>query len=347
MRIEVSGFPPLEHGVCHVVAEAGANHNNSVERAILMANKAAEAGAWGIKYQLYKASSLAASASPKYWNDNIGSSTQREAFELSDKLAYSDFIEVFRACHELKIVGFATPFDMAAVDLRESATAPLYKIASGDITYKRLLQYVASTGKPIVLSTGAATVDEIQQAIDWMEIGPSRLVLLGCTLTYPTPDEDGNFARIAGLRSHFPEYLLGYSDHTLGLAGGWMTAAQGGVMLEKHYTLDKGLPDVPDHAMSVDPAELAELVRICKQAAVLLGSETLGCVPSEEPARANARRSLVARHDLLKGDAIEESGLSCKRPGSGISAAEIDTVIGRRLARDISADEIIQWSDLA
>jgi sialic acid synthase SpsE len=331
VEVGVEGHGPLRQGACRVIAEAGANHNNSVERAIEMARRAAEAGAWAVKYQLYKADTISVPDSPKYWSDQIGTDSQYEAFKLSDRLDYGDYARVANACHELGIVFFATPFDVPAVEALESMGAPIYKIASADITHRPLLEAVAATGKPVLLSTGAATLEEVRAAIEWTGLGPDKLVPLVCTLTYPTPDEDADFARLAEFQRELSPYLIGFSDHTLGVAGAWMTAALGGVCIEKHYTLDKGLGDVPDHAMSVEPAELAEMVRACERASVLRGDSWIGVRPSEEPARANARRSIVLERDVEAGAVLSADDLGFKRPGSGIPPYEADSVVGRRL----------------
>lgn len=347
IEIHVAGAAPLAEGRCHVIAEAGANHNNSVDRAIEMAQRAAEAGAWGVKYQLYKADTISVVDSPKYWTDDIGTQSQHEAFRLSDHLDYDDYGQVAAACRDLGIVFFATPFDLPAVDALERMQVPIYKIASGDLTHRPLLEAVAATGKPVMLSTGAATVEEIEAVIEWTGFGPDRLVLLVCTLTYPTPDEDGNFARIEEFRRRFHPYLIGMSDHTLGIEGGWMTAALGGVCIEKHYTLDKGLPDVPDHAMSVDPDELAAMVRACDRGARLRGDAWIGVRPSEEPARAYARRSIVLEHDLDAGTVLERRHLGFKRPGTGLPPSAVDRVVGRKLTRALPGGALIDEADLA
>jgi N,N'-diacetyllegionaminate synthase len=345
-EVAVAGHPSLRPGACRVIAEAGANHNNSVERAIEMARRAREAGAWAIKYQLYKADAISVVDSPKYWNDPFGTQTQYEAFKLSDKLDYDDYGEVAAACRELGIVFFATPFDLPAVAALESMEAPIYKIASADITHRPLLEAVAATGKPLLLSTGAATAEEVHQAIEWLGVGPDKLVLLVCTLTYPTPDEDAHFARLPEFRREFAPYLCGSSDHTLGTAGAWMTAALGGVCIEKHYTLDPGLPDVPDHAMSVQPHELAEMVAACDRAAVMLGEPGIGVRPSELPARENARRSIVLERDLAAGTPISTEDLGFKRPGSGIPPFELERVVGKRLRRDAARGAALAYDDL-
>jgi N,N'-diacetyllegionaminate synthase len=346
-EIAVEGAAPLRQGACRVIAEAGANHNNSVERAIEMARRARDAGAWAIKFQLYKADTISVPQSPKYWSDPFGTRSQYEAFQLSDKLDYATYGEIAAACRQLGIVFFATPFDLPAVDALEAMRCPLYKIASADITHKPLLEAVAATGRPVLLSTGAATLEEVQQAVEWTGLGPDRLVLLACTLTYPTPDEDAHFARIATFRETFDPYLVGMSDHTLGVAGAWMTSALGGVCIEKHYTIDKGLPDVPDHAMSVDPDELGEMVRACDRAAVLAGDGWIGVRPSEEPARANARRSIVLERDVPAGVPLTPADLGFKRPGTGIAPGEADHVVGRALREPRPRGTILTYEELA
>jgi sialic acid synthase SpsE len=347
IEVPVDGAPPLRATTCHVVAEAGANHNNSIDRAIEMSQRAAAARAWAIKFQMYKADSLTVPASPKYWSDEFGTTSQHEAFKLSDKLDYLDFAPVADACRDLGIVFFATPFDEQAVDALEQLRAPIYKVASGDITHRPLLELIAETGKPVLLSTGAATEDEIEAAVGWLGGDPTRVVLLVCTLTYPTPDADGNFARIPAFRQRFAPYLIGMSDHTLGTAGGWMTAALGGVCIEKHYTLDKALPDVPDHAMSVDPDELADLVVACERGAQLRGDPWIGVRESELPAREGARRSVVLLRDVPEGTVLTPGDLGFKRPGGGLPPSAVDQVVGRRTARALARGHAISVDDLA
>jgi N,N'-diacetyllegionaminate synthase len=347
IEVAVDGHPPLREGGCRVIAEAGANHNNSIERAIEMSRAAKEAGAWAIKFQLYKAESISVPDSPKYWDDEIGTRSQYEAFKLSDRLDYGDYREVAAACEELGIVFFATPFDLPAVEALEAMDVPIYKIASADITHRPLIEAVGSTGKPLLLSTGAATLDEIRRAIDWSRLGPESLVPLVCTLTYPTPDEDADFARLESFQRELHPYLCGVSDHTLGVAGAWMTAALGGVCIEKHYTLDKSLPDVPDHAISVDPTELAEMVAACDRAAVLRGSNWVGVRDSEEPARANARRSIVLERDVVSGAEILREDLGFKRPGTGLPPFDLDRVVGRQARRDLAAGTVLSLDDVA
>jgi sialic acid synthase SpsE len=347
IEIAIAGHEPLRDGACRVIAEAGANHNNSVQRAIEMARAAAAAGAWAIKFQLYKADALTVPQSPKYWTDPFGTTSQYEAFKLSDQLDYDAWGPVADACRELGIVFFATPFDIAALQALERIDTPIYKMASADITHRPLLEAVAATGRPVLLATGASTVAEIRDAIAWTGLGPDRLALLVCTLTYPTPDADGHFARIESFRREFAPYLIGSSDHTHGVAGAWMTAALGGVCIEKHYTIDKRLPDVPDHAMSVEPDELAEMVAACERASVLRGEDRIGVRPSEEPARANARRSIVLERDVAAGARLTAADLAFKRPGTGLAPSELAAVLGRTLRAARPRGSLLTREDLA
>jgi sialic acid synthase SpsE len=346
-EVAVAGAPPIATGACRVIAEAGVNHNNSVEQAIELARQAAAAGAWGIKYQLYKADTISVPDSPKYWSDQIGTPTQYEAFRKSDKLDYGVYGEIAAACRELGIVFFATPFDLQAVDALEAIDVPIYKIASGDLTFKPLVEAVAATGKPVLLSTGAATRAEIEDAIEWSGLGADKLVLLVCTLAYPTADEDAHFARIPAFAEAFAPFLIGMSDHTLGPEGAWMTAALGGVCIEKHYTLDRSLPDVPDHKISVEPHELADMVRFADRAALMRGEDWIGVRPAEEPARANARRSIVTERDVEAGAELTLEDLGYKRPGTGIAPARAPELVGRRAARDLPRGTILGESDFA
>jgi N-acetylneuraminate synthase len=311
-----------------------------------MVRAAHASGAWAVKFQLYKTEELVIRESPKYWSDDLGTSTQFQAFKKSDKLSYSEYREIAEECSKLGIIFFATPFDQSAVQALEDIEVPLYKVASGDITYRRLLESIGETQKPVLLSTGASTRREIHQAIEWLGGDSSKICVLACTLTYPTPDVDGNFARIPEFKKEFKDFLIGFSDHTIGDAGGWMTAALGGSCIEKHFTLDKTLGEVPDHVMSVDPLELTSLVKACNRATILRGSSDIDVSTSERPALLNARRSVVSVKPISAGTMITSDMLTAKRPGIGISAAELDHVVGRIARVDIKEDAVVFSEDL-
>lgn len=342
-QVEVVGASqPLEDGSCRVIAEAGVNHNNSVERAIELVHAAADAGAWGIKFQLYKAERISIPASPKYWADELGTQTQYEAFKKSDKLSYEAFREVAAACANREIVFLATPFDFEAVKALRDLETPIYKIASGDITHRPLLEAVADTGKPVILSTGASTEEEVAMALEWLDLPPERLILLVCTLSYPTNAADAHFARVSTFQRSFSPYLVGVSDHTLGTAGGWLAGALGAACLEKHFTLDKSLPDVPDHKLSVDPTELQELVRAAELATLMRGDPRIGVREAERPARLNARRSIVVVRQKEPGDRLSREDLDFKRPGTGLAPFVVDDVVGRVVKTPIDVETVLQ-----
>ena len=292
---------------------------------------------------MYKAERLAQVESEKYWTDEIGTGSQYEAFKLSDHLPYGAWKEVAHEAAAAGIVFFSTPFDFEAVEELESIGVPIYKVASADITHAPLLREIARTGKPMLLSTGASTLDEVERALEWIGHGPELVVPLACTLTYPTPDEDGSFARIEYLRQHLPAHLIGSSDHTIGVAGAWMASALGAVCIEKHYTLDNDLPDVPDHKMSIVPSQLAEMVAACERGAVLRGKAELNVLESERPARQLARRSIVASRSIPAGVTVTEDMLDYRRPGTGISPFDVWKVVGARARTDIEAGAAIRW----
>lgn len=341
--VPVACAEPLVQGSCRVIAEAGANHNNSIDQAVELTRRAADAGAWAIKFQMYKAERLAQIESEKYWTDDIGTRSQYEAFKLSDHLPYGAWQEVAAEAKAAGIVFFSTPFDFQAVAELENINVPLYKVASADITHAPLLREISKTGKPILLSTGASTFEELQRALEWIGHGPELVVPLACTLTYPTPDPDGSFARIEYLRQRLPDHLIGCSDHTLGTAGAWMASALGAVCIEKHYTLANDLPDVPDHPMSVIPSQLEEMVSACERGAVLRGRPELQILESELPARRLARRSIVAAEHIPAGTVVTEEMLDFRRPGMGISPFEFMSLVGQRTMVDVAAGSALRW----
>jgi sialic acid synthase SpsE len=245
------------------------------------------------------------------------------------------------------IAMFSTPFSEPDADFLEGIGCPAYKIASADITHHRLLRHVARFRKPMLLSTGTCTFGEIEEAVAAIEgEGNGLIALLHCTLTYPTPMEDANIRMIPTMRAVFPEYPVGLSDHTYGIAVPIAATALGCSIVEKHYTLDKGLPDSPDHKFGVDPSELKALVEGTRAAWKALGSAAKRPVPSEEPARLYARRSIVSLAPIPAGSRLTPELLDCKRPGTGISPKHFDQVLRRRAARDIPADSVLQWDML-
>ena len=332
-----------------IVAEAGVNHNEQPELALELIRAAAAAGADAIKFQNYTADRLVIKNSPVYW-DVPGAEkvdTQYDLFSKLDGLPLDTYQEMLNLSDELGIEMFSTPFSMEDADFLAELDIPAFKIASPDITYFGLLRHVARMGKPVILSTGISTLGEIEEAVKVIQgEGNDQIMLLHCTSTYPTPYEDANIRMLSTMQSVFPQYPIGLSDHTYGFPAPIAATALGCQMIEKHFTLDKNLPDSPDHKFGVDPDELKQLVEGTQAAWKALGRSMKGPVESELPALAYMRRSVVTTVDIPAGTRLTEDMLSCKRPGTGISAKYFDQVVGRRVKVDIPFDEVVQWEAL-
>ena len=349
MSFDIAGRRVGSGEPCFIIAEAGVNHDNDLAQAHDLVDAAMHSGADAIKWQSYKAHKLAAIDSPLYWG---GSETsQREAFAKSDKLSPEDFAEVLDYSEAMGLPAFSTPFDLGAVDFLEGLNVPLYKIASGDITYHDLLRKVASTGKPILLSTGGSTLDEVEAAeqvivkASGTGIGVPPLVLLACTLCYPTADEDANLRQIEALLEL--GYPVGLSDHTQSMVIPAVAVALGACVVEKHFTVSREIIGSPDHQMSMDPPMMTALVQNIRKTEAALGHAVKTVLPCEEPARQNARRSVAAAVDILEGGVVHASDLTCLRPAGGIAPEDMDALVGHRATRCIQAGSIIRMDDLA
>ncbi|MCD6513508.1 MAG: N-acetylneuraminate synthase family protein [Candidatus Odinarchaeota archaeon] len=314
-----------------------------------MIRQAAEAGADAIKFQTYKAETLASRYSPAYWDTRKEpTKSQYELFKKYDKFGEEEYEELARYARKHGIYFLSTPFDERAVDFLYDLV-PAYKIASADITNIPFIKYIARKGKPIFLSTGASTIGEIEKAIRAIEEeGNEDIVLLHCILNYPTRYEDANLLMIKHLQKVFPKYLVGYSDHTLPdesmivLTTAYLLGAR---VIEKHFTFDKTLPG-NDHYHAMDFHDLKRFVENIKIVRKILGKEYKNFIESEIPARRYARRSLVATRDIPKGTVLTREMLTAKRPGTGISPEFLNIVIGKKAKRDIKEDEILNWDDI-
>lgn len=329
-----------------VMAEAGVHHYNSVELAKEYMRQARVAGAHAVKFQTYEAGRLATRWAPTYWNDGSGR-TQYDIFAQRSRLTATDYGELFAYANELGITLLSTPFDPDAARMLDALGMRAFKIASADITNLPLLRVVAGFGKPLLLSTGASTFAEIRHSVDALRPSGCPLALLHCTLAYPTPIAVANLRRICALREAFPDLVIGYSDHTqpqeseLACA---LAVALGARIVEKHYTLNKALPE-DDHNHAVDQAGLCRLVKDCREAWIQTWPYAEMTDP-ETAARTHARRSIVAARDLPAGHVIGGDDVDAKRPGTGISPLEIDAVLGKRTSRAFLADELIAFDGL-
>ena len=334
----------------YVIAEIGVNHEGSLATAKLLIESAKRGGADAAKFQTYKAGLIASKFSPSYWDTTKEPTTsQYELFTKYDAFGEAEYKELSMHCKKHDIEFVSTPFDLGAVDMLEPLVR-YFKIASADITNPPLLKKVAATGKPVILSTGASNIAEIDAALAILRrAGAKEICLMHCILNYPTRNENAHLGMLVDLRTRYPELLLGYSDHTL--PNEQMTSLiaahlLGAVVLEKHFTLDKTLPG-NDHYHAMDEKDLAIFQVSVKQVHELLGpSQSKAPIATEEISRLNARRSIVLTRDLKTGHTIAEQDLVAKRPGTGISPMKWDEVVGKKLARDLPEDHILTWDDL-
>ena len=330
---------------CFVIAEAGVNHNEDLELGKALIRAARENGADAIKFQTYKAERLSTRSAPRYWVEpGDPNGTQFDTFARLDGLDEAGHRELQAYARKLGILWFSTPFDEESADVLESLNVPAFKIASADMTCHPFLEHVARKGKPIFLSTGTATLGEVEEAVRVIrETGNGQIVLLHCTLSYPCPPGAINLRAMLTMREVFPECPVGLSDHSLGIPVPLAAAALGAAAIEKHFTVDKRLPGSPDHHLSVDPAELRAMVEGIRAVEAALGSPRKGPVDAEMAAYRLARRSLVAARLIPRGVVITREMLTYKRPGTGIPPRFLSTVVGRPARVDIVPDQVLTW----
>ena len=337
------------HSEPYVIAEIGVNHEGSLDLAKRLVELAKAGGADAAKFQTYKADTLASRHSPAYWDTSKEpTQSQFELFKKYDAFGAAEYQALAKHCASLGIDFVSTPFDDAAVDMLANLV-PFFKVASADLTNTPLLRRVARTKKPIVLSVGASTIEEIDAALHTLHTaGATDIALLHCILNYPTADQNANLWMLNDLAERYPKCVLGYSDHTVpkdglpSLVAAWLLGA---VILEKHFTHDTSLQG-NDHYHAMTSEHLRDFRSEVARIRPLLGARTKAPLASEEIARLNARRSIVVARDLSAGHRIVEADITYKRPGTGISPLSWDDVIGRTTRRSLVADDVLQWSDL-
>lgn len=329
----------------YIIAEIGVNHEGSMELAKRLVDEAKEGGADAVKFQSYKAETLASKDSPSYWDTTKEPTTsQYELFKKHDSFWIDEMQELKNYCDTVGIEFMSTPFDIESADFLNNMM-DVYKISSSDITNKPFIEYMCKFNKPIILSTGASSLHEIQEAVSWIEKFGNPLALLHCVLNYPTPDKNANLGMILDLKAKFPSNIIGYSDHTLpnDMKVCEMATMLGSVIIEKHFTHDKTLQG-NDHYHAMDKEDLKLFRKNLERTFEILGSFKVEALEDEVPARANARRSLVASCNIPKGKVIEKEDLTFKRPAHGVSPKFIDEVVGKVAAVDIKDDDVIQWN---
>jgi len=334
-----------------IIAEAGVNHNGDINLAEKLIDAAADACADYIKFQTFKTELNISKKAKKarYQEENTGKSDETQ-FEMVKKLelSYNSFRRLKTYCQSKKIEFLSTGFDLPSIDFLDELGQPFFKIPSGEITNKPYLEHIASKGKPVIMSTGMANLEEVKAAFNLLlDNGLSRqdITILHCNTEYPTPMQDVNLRAMLSIRDELG-VKVGYSDHTLGIEIPITAVAMGAVVIEKHFTLDRNLPG-PDHKASLEPDELKQMissVRNVEQA--LSGSGIKEPSRSEKPNIPIARKSIHLNEKLNAGSIISRKHLIMKRPGNGISPMDIEKVIGKKLVTTLDADTMLLWENL-
>lgn len=322
-----------------IIAEVGVNHNGSFELAKKLIDKGEEAGVDCVKFQTFKSENLVSSFAKmaEYQKENLGKEDNQYAMLKQLELSFSDFKLLKEYSEEKGIMFLSTPFDLESADFLNNLGMQIFKIPSGEITNLPYLRKINSFGKKVILSTGMANLDEIQAALDVLK--DCKVSLLHCTTEYPCPYDSVNMNAMLTLKQNFG-LEVGYSDHTQGIEVPIMAVAMGAKIIEKHFTLDKNM-EGPDHKASLEPDELKAMVMAIRNVEKAFGN---GVKEPQEAEKKNidiARKSIVARCDIKKGETFTEENLTTKRPGNGISPMRWDEIIGTVAVKDFKEDELI------
>lgn len=334
-------------GKVFIIAEAGVNHNGNIDTAKKLIDVAVDCGCDAVKFQTFKAEKLVTvnASKAEYQIANTGSDKSQLEMLKSLELSCEDHIELFEYCKHRRIMFLSTPFDEDSLELLESLGVAFFKIPSGEITNKPFLKSVARKQKPIILSTGMATLGEIEEALNWIYFeGNDNVTLLHCTSNYPTLINDVNLRVMLTLKEAF-KVKVGYSDHTIGIEIAIAAAALGAEVIEKHFTLDKNM-EGPDHKASLEPQDLLKMVASIRNIENAFGDGIKRVSSSELSTREVARKSIAAKSFIKKGIKINEDMLATKRPGTGIPPKYLEFVLGKTAARDICCDEIMEFFDI-
>ncbi|MBU2379937.1 MAG: N-acetylneuraminate synthase family protein [Alphaproteobacteria bacterium] len=333
------------------IAEAGVNHNGDLDLALRLVDVAHRAGADAVKFQTFRTEAVIAAGAPlaDYQKANAGTPTAAEMLK-GFELPHADFARIADHCRAVGVEFMSSPFDLDSAAFLAGIGMTKFKLASGEITHaafvRGMARLAADAGGSVILSTGMSTLDEVAEAVGWIEAaGDPDLTILHCVSNYPAPVSDANLRAMDTLAVAFGR-PVGWSDHTLGDAVSLAAVARGAVVVEKHFTLDNGLAG-PDHAMSMDPEGLARLIAGIRSVEASLGDGVKRPVEAEREIMTVARRSLFAARDIAAGAVVTADDLVALRPGDGVSAARMEEVAGRTAARAIPAGAKLAMSDLA
>jgi len=330
-----------------VIAEAGVNHNGDVGIAKQLISVAVDAGADAVKFQTFKAENLVTKNASKADYQKRNTDSHESQFDMLKRLELSEGFhkELVAYCKQQEIEFLSTPFDNESVEVLDELGVRCFKIPSGEITNKPLIRNVSEKGKPIILSTGMSYLGEVERAVRWIEEtwnklnGKPKLTLLHCVSNYPSNVEDCNLMAMKTMETAFG-YPVGFSDHTLGIEVSTAAVALGATVIEKHFTIDRNMVG-PDHKASLEPDELKAMIVSIRNVEKAIGDGCKVPMMCEENVRNIARKSLVAKRNIKRGDVFAIDNIAIKRPGSGISPIEIENVIGRKADRDFFVDELI------
>ena len=334
-----SGFP------CFVIAEAGVNHNGSLDLAFQLVDAAAKAGADAVKFQTFSADRLVTRDAPKAEYQKQHTSADESQYEMLKKLELSgsDHRALLAFCQSRGILFLSTPFDEESADFLDKLGVAAFKVSSGDLTCHPLLAHLATKGRPVILSTGMSDMQEVEDAVTCIKrTHPVPLALLHCVSCYPAPADECNLRVMRTMEERFA-LPVGFSDHTEGDAIAFAAVALGASIVEKHITLDRNLPG-PDHAASIEPADFTACVQGIRAIESALGDGEKRARPSELNARAVARKSLVAVRFIAAGSAIRAEDVRWSRPGTGLAPSALARLVGRRAACDIDSGAVLHES---
>lgn len=348
-RIEIAGRVIADDSPTFLIAEAGCNHMCDIEAALKMVDEVQMAGADAIKFQTYKAERLVVRDAESYWRYAGGGTSQFDYYKNLDRFSRDEYKTILRYAEQKGLIAFSTPFDLLSASMLNDLDVPLFKIASCDLPDVRLLRHVAGFGRPIILSTGGSNLLEIETAIKTLtDAGNDALILLVCTLSYPAANADAHLWRIQTFQEHFPEVIVGVSDHTepdRNMIIPAVAVAAGAKVVEKHFTLDRSMTG-SGHSFSMSPSDLKLMVENIRLTEEVLGGPAIRVHKAEQAARERARRSLVAERAIQRGAVITSEMIGVKRPGTGLSPALIDQVVGSVAKVDIGRDEQIELEQL-
>jgi N,N'-diacetyllegionaminate synthase len=331
-----------------IIAEAGVNHNGSLDRAKKLVEAAADAGADIVKFQTFIAENLVSTAAPKAAYQIKNEGAEKSQFEMLKALELNkaDHLELIQHCKKHHITFFSTAFDEESLSFLVSLNLGFWKIPSGELTNLPYLRKIGSFNQEIFISTGMSTMQEIKDAISVLiksGTDKQKILVMHCNTEYPTPMQDVNLKAMLSIKQE-TDLRVGYSDHTLGIEVPIAAVALGAEVIEKHFTLDRNLPG-PDHRASLEPGELKSMVSAIRNIELALGQGVKEPTASENKNIAIARKSIHLKKALASGTVLLEEHLIMKRPGDGISPMKIDGVVGRRINRDLSADHKLKAED--